>query len=408
MSTNQISVTGEGTLDVPDRPIIPFIEGDGIGPDVFGAAKKVVDAGVQKVYGDNREIIWKEILAGEKSFRKNGHWLAEETIEAIKRNIVAVKGPLTTPVGEGIRSINVSLRQSLDLYANIRPIKYIGSVPSPMKAPQLVNMIIFRENTEDVYAGIEWEAHSKDARDIISIILEKTGRELPSDSGIGIKPISAAKSKRLVSMAIKFAIENNFPSVTLMHKGNIMKYTEGAFLRWGYEVAKEKFFDRTITEKELYEKHGGNCPNGKVVIKDRIADNMFKEVLLKPQEYHVIATTNLNGDYLSDAVAAQAGGLGMAPGANIGDKCAVFEAVHGTAPKYAGKDTANPGSLILSCAMMLDYIGWKEAAIMVKESIIKTIGKRIVTRDLAVQMKGAKRVSCSSFADEIVKTMQQQ
>jgi isocitrate dehydrogenase len=406
ISFNNIVKNSNCSLTVPDFPIIPFIEGDGTGPDIWRATQKVVDAAVQKAYSGKKMIQWLEILAGEKGFHQTGEWLPSQTLEAIRHHVVAIKGPLTTPVGKGIRSVNVTLRQKLDLYACIRPVCYVQGVPSPMKHPEKVLMVIFRENTEDVYAGIEWPSGSQDAEKVIRFLKEVMGVQVPDLSGIGIKPMSPQNSKRLVAAAISHAIENQLPSVTLMHKGNIMKFTEGAFCLWGYEVAREKFPDQTITEKELFEVHGGIQPKGKIVIKDRIADMLFQQVLLRPEEFHVIATPNLNGDYLSDALAAQTGGLGMAPGANIGDSCAVFEATHGTAPKYAGLDKVNPGSLILSAAMMLEYMAWKEAAACIRTSLQSTIQAGTVTYDLARQIPGATEVSCSGFAEAMILKMQ--
>ena len=392
----------EGRLAVPDKVDIPFIEGDGTGPDIWRAARLVFDRAVGKVYGAARSIAWQEVLAGEKGFTTVGEWLPDETLDAIREHVVAIKGPLTTPVGKGIRSVNVAIRQKLDLYACVRPVSYIEPVPSPMKEPAKVNMVIFRENTEDLYAGIEWQAGSGDAEKVSRFLKEEMGVDLPPGAGIGIKPISAANTKRLVAAAITYAIENDLASVTLMHKGNIMKFTEGAFRQWGYEVAAEGFADKVITEADVYAKHDGRPPEGMVVIKDRIADMLFQQVLLRPDEFHVIATPNLNGDYLSDALAAQVGGLGMAPGANIGDACAVFEATHGTAPKYAGQDKVNPSSLILSGAMMFDYMGWKEAAEAIRRSLQATIKEGTVTYDLARQISGAREVKCSAFAERIV------
>jgi isocitrate dehydrogenase len=392
----------DGRLIVPDCPEIPFIEGDGIGPDIWRAARLVMDQAVQKAYSGQKRISWVEIFAGEKGFDKTGSWLPDETLAEIEKHVVAIKGPMTTPVGKGIRSINVSIRQKLDLYACIRPVKYIDSVPSPMKHPEKINMVVFRENTEDLYAGIEYQAGSADADALRSFLNEKMGSSLPADAGIGIKPISATNTKRLVAGAIAYALENGFSSVTLMHKGNIMKFTEGAFAQWGYEVAKEKFGDQTITEKELYDRFNGKQPQGRLVIKDRIADMLFQQVLLRPEEFGVIAAPNLNGDYLSDALAAQAGGLGMAPGANIGDQCAVFEATHGTAPKYAGLDKVNPSSLILSGAMMLEYLGLREASELIHSALQSAIKAKTVTYDLARQMDGATEVKCSEFAQVIV------
>jgi isocitrate dehydrogenase len=405
-SSHSITLEPNGRLNVPDIPVIPFIEGDGTGPDIWRATRNVVDAAVQKTYSGKRKIQWLEILAGEKGFHQTGEWLPAQTLEAILRHVVAIKGPLTTPVGKGIRSVNVTLRQKLDLYACVRPVCYIQGVPSPMKFPEKVNMVIFRENTEDVYAGIEWPSGSEDAEKVIRFLKETMGVQLPDHAGIGIKPMSPQNSKRLVAAAISHAIENKLPSVTLMHKGNIMKFTEGAFRQWGYEVAEEKFPGLTITEKALFEAHGGVRPEGKVVIKDRIADMLFQQVLLRPEEFHVIATPNLNGDYLSDALAAQTGGLGMAPGANIGDRCAVFEATHGTAPKYAGLDKVNPGSLILSAAMMLEHMAWKEAAARIRFSLQAAIHAGIVTYDLARQIPGATEVSCSGFAEAMIRNME--
>ncbi|UCF91454.1 MAG: isocitrate dehydrogenase (NADP(+)) [Desulfobacterales bacterium] len=392
----------DGTLTVPDFPVIPFIEGDGIGPDIWRAARQVMDHAVAAAYKENKRISWKEVLAGEKGYQQTREWLPAETLETLQDYVVAIKGPLTTPVGKGIRSINVAIRQQLDLYACVRPVKYIDPVPSPMKHPEKIDMVVFRENTEDLYAGIEWPAGSEEARKVISFLNAELGTSLPDPSGIGIKPISAKNTKRLVASAIVHAVANDLPSVTLMHKGNIMKFTEGAFARWGYEVAQEKFGDHTITETELYDLYEGIRPEGKVVVKDRIADMLFQQVLLRPDEYHVIATPNLNGDYISDALAAQVGGLGMAPGANIGDRCAVFEATHGTAPKYAGQDKVNPSSLILSGAMMLDYMGWREASALVRRGLQSAIKAGTVTYDLARQIEGAKEVKCSEFAEAIV------
>jgi isocitrate dehydrogenase len=393
-------------LNVPDAPEIPFIEGDGIGPDIWRAAKDVLDMAVAKVYASRRKIVWKEVYAGEKGFHQTGEWLPQETLDAIKDHVVAIKGPLTTPVGEGIRSVNVAIRQMLDLYACVRPVVYIDTVPSPMNHPEKINMVVFRENTEDLYAGIEWEAGSKDAGRVMAFLAEEMGVTLRGHTGIGIKPISEENTKRLVARAIEYAIDHQLASVTLMHKGNIMKFKEVAFMKWGYEVAGEKFGDTVITEKDLYERYDGRRPENKIIIKDRIADMLFQQVLLRPDEFDVIATPNLNGDYISDALAAQVGGLGMAPGANIGDLCAVFEATHGTAPKYAGQDKVNPSSLILSGAMMLDYMGWNEAASAIRTALRLTIRQRVVTYDLARQISGAREVACSEFARAIVQSLQ--
>lgn len=393
----------DGSLVVPDFPVIPFIEGDGIGPDIWRAARRVLDAAVSSIFGDKRKILWMEILAGEKAFNQSQSWLPNDTLEAIRTYRVAIKGPLTTPVGEGIRSINVGLRQELDLYACVRPVKYIDGIPSPMLRPSDVDMIIFRENTEDVYMGLEWKAGSSTAQKIIDLVKSEDGRTIRPDSGVGLKPISRFGTRRLVRMAIEYALEHKKESVTIVHKGNIMKFTEGAFRNWGYEAAKEEFGEKTITEAELWEKYNGTIPSNKVVIKDRIADAMFQQILLRPAEYDVLAMPNLNGDYMSDALAAMVGGLGMAPGANIGDGIALFEATHGTAPKYAGKDKVNPGSLILSGAMMLDYLGWKAAGDRVREGLEKAVAQKRVTYDLARQMEGAVEVKCSEFAEEIVR-----
>jgi len=402
---NRITISSDGTLKVPDTPEVPFIEGDGIGPDIWRATRMVIDSTVQKAYGGRRKISWLEVLAGEKGFEKTGNWLPDETLETIRNHAVAIKGPMTTPVGKGIRSINVAIRQKLDLYACVRPIQYIESVPSPMKHPEKINMVVFRENTEDLYAGIEFQSGSAEAARVRSFLNEQMGTSLSKDSGIGIKPISATNTKRLVVKAIIYALKNGFSSLTLMHKGNIMKFTEGAFAQWGYEVAKEKFSDRTITENELYERFDGQPPKDRLVIKDRIADMLFQQVLLRPDEFGVIAAPNLNGDYLSDALAAQVGGLGMAPGANIGDQCAVFEATHGTAPKYAGLDKVNPSSLMFSGSMMFDYIGWREVSALISHAFAKTVAAGIVTYDFARQMEGATEVSTSGFADALIERL---
>lgn len=400
-----IAKNSDGSLDVPDNPIIPFIEGDGTGPDIWHAAQMVFDGAVKKAYGDNRSIDWLEILAGEKAFKQTGEWLPDATVETIKSHHVAIKGPLTTPVGKGIRSINVALRQILDLYACIRPVKYIPGIPSPMKDPEKIDMIVFRENTEDVYAGIEWEAESSGAAKVIDLVKAETGRDLRPDSGIGIKPMSRTGSRRLVKKAIEFALAQQKPSVTLVHKGNIMKFTEGAFRSWGYELAAEEYGDQLMTEAAIWDDHNGQTPEGRIMLKDRIADAMFQQILLRPAEYSVLAMPNLNGDYISDALAAMVGGLGLAPGANIGDDYAIFEATHGTAPKYAGLDKINPGSVILSGAMMFDHLGWNEAATLIRDSVVKTIDQKTVTYDLARQMDGAVELSCSGFGEAVVKNM---
>jgi isocitrate dehydrogenase len=391
----------EQRLEVPDRPIIPFIEGDGTGPDIWRATRRVLDGAVEKSYGGSRAIAWFEVLAGEKAYNLKQEWLPQATLEAIQHYRVAIKGPLTTPVGGGIRSLNVTLRQVLDLYACLRPVRYYEGVPSPVKEPQKVDMVIFRENTEDVYAGIEWRAGSEEAQRIIEF-LAGFGKQVRPDSGIGIKPISATGSKRLVRKAIQYAVATGRRNLTLVHKGNIMKFTEGAFKDWGYEVAREEFGGATISEQEVWEQHGGKAPDGRMVIKDRIADSTFQQVLLRPEEYDVLATTNLNGDYLSDALAAQVGGLGMAPGSNEGDGFAVFEATHGTAPKYANQDKVNPGSLILSGVMMLRWLGWREAGDAVESALARTIAQKRVTYDLERQMEGATLLKTSEFASAIL------
>ncbi|MBU6392902.1 MAG: isocitrate dehydrogenase (NADP(+)) [Planctomycetes bacterium] len=393
-------------LVVPNDPIIPFIKGDGTGPDIWNASVRVFDAAVNKVYKNKRRIHWIEILAGERAFKEHGEWLPTDTLNAIKKYRVAIKGPLTTPVGGGIRSLNVTLRQELDLYACVRPVRYFDGVPSPVKSPEKLNVVIFRENTEDVYAGIEYKKGSSEAKKLIAFLEKEFGKKVRKDSGIGIKPMSATGSKRLIRRAIQYAIDKGRKSVTLMHKGNIMKFTEGAFREWGYEVASEEFPKFIMTEEDVQKKYNGVVPEGKVIIKDRIADAMFQQVLLRPEEYDVIATPNLNGDYISDACAAQVGGLGMAPGANIGDKAAIFEATHGTAPKYAGQDKVNPGSVILSGVMMFEHLGWDETANMIVKALEKTIRQKTVTYDLERQMKGAKLVKCSEFADAIIKNME--
>ncbi len=402
----KITKNSDKTLNVPDIPIIPYIEGDGTGPDIWFATQMVLDSAVEKNYSGKRKIDWLELFVGEKGFNKNGEWLSEKALDAIREHVVSIKGPLTTPVGKGFRSLNVAIRQKLDLFACVRPVKYIESVPSPMKNPEKIDMVVFRENTEDLYAGIEWEAESDEAEDIIAYLTEKMGAKVPKHAGIGIKPISAANTKRLVASAISYAISNKLPSVTIMHKGNIMKFTEGAFCKWGYEIAKEQFGDTTISEADVWEKFNGVAPEGKIIIKDRIADMLFQQVLLRPDEFSVIATPNLNGDYISDALAAQVGGLGLAPGANIGDDCACFEATHGTAPKYAGQDKVNPSSLILSGVMMLDYIGWHEAAGSIRNALQDTIKTGTVTYDLARQIQGAKEVKCSEFGKAVAERIQ--
>jgi isocitrate dehydrogenase len=446
-------ITVEGArLNVPDRPVIPFIEGDGTGRDIWRASQRVFDAAVEKSYNAQRRIAWYEIFAGEKAFNQFGEWLPEDSVKAISEFVVAIKGPLTTPVGGGIRSLNVTLRQVLDLYACVRPVRYFEGVPSPVRQPEQVNVVIFRENTEDVYAGVEFVSGSERAGELISLLNDKYGYKVREDSGIGIKPISPTGTKRLVRRAIQYALDFNSPSVTLVHKGNIMKFTEGAFRDWGYEIAKEEFRDQIITEREtwvlenreknasiseeenarmiepgfeqmsekqraaivdevkqiiasIWDTHGNGEWRKKVLIKDRIADSIFQQILIRPEEYSILATPNLNGDYLSDAAAAQVGGLGMAPGANIGDLAAVFEATHGTAPKYADKDMVNPSSVILSGVMMLNHMGWREAGQMIVDALTKTIQQKRVTYDLHRQMEGATKLKTSEFASAIIENM---
>jgi len=395
----------DNKISVPDNPIIPFIEGDGIGPDIMRASRKVWDAAVEKAYGGKKKIVWCEIFAGNKAKEKYGEVLPKDTLEAIKYFIVAIKGPLITPVAGGYRSLNVTMRQTLNLYACIRPVKYYSGVPSPVCHPEKMNMVIFRENTEDVYAGIEWPEGSPEAEKIISYLDNEFGIKVRKDSGIGVKPISITGTKRLVRKAIKYAIDKKRKSVTLVHKGNIMKFTEGAFRDWGYEVAKEEFGDKTITETQLWKEEGGKIPEGKILINDRIADSMFQQVLTRTDEYGVIALPNLNGDYLSDACAAQIGGLGMAPGGNIGDYIALLEASHGAAPKYANMDKVNPSALILSGVIMLDYLGWEEAARLVEETLEETIKQKKVTYDLHRLMEGASLLKTSEFASAIIENM---
>ncbi|MCI0455137.1 MAG: isocitrate dehydrogenase (NADP(+)) [Candidatus Dadabacteria bacterium] len=395
----------KGRLVVPDNPIIPFIEGDGTGPDIWRASQHVFDSAVKKAYNGKKKIVWLEVLAGEKAYNTLGTWLPDETLEAIKEYIVAIKGPLTTPVGGGIRSLNVALRQLLDLYACVRPVRYIKGTPAPVKRPELMDLVIFRENTEDVYSGIEWKSGSPEIKKLIKYLKRNFKVNIREDSGIGIKPISPFGTKRLMKHAVRYAIARKRKSVTLVHKGNIMKFTEGAFKEWGYELAREEFGSVTITEDELWTKYDGRMPEGKILIKDRIADNMFQQILTRPDEYEVVATPNLNGDYLSDACAAQVGGLGMAPGGNIGDFHAVFEATHGTAPKYAGQDKVNPGSVILSGVMMLGYIRWNEAANLIVRAMEKTISQKKVTYDLHRQLEGATLLKCSEFGNAIISNM---
>lgn len=393
------------TLAVPDKVIIPFIEGDGIGRDIMTTTKKVLDAAVKKAYNGKKEIIWFEIYAGGKANDKYGEVLPIDTFKAIEYFIVAIKGPLTTPVGGGYRSLNVTLRQKLDLYSCIRPVKYYKGVPSPVKNPERMDIIIFRENTEDVYAGIEWQKDSKESKKILNYLDKEFDIKLPKDSGLGLKPISEFRSKRLVRAAIKYTLKYQYKSVTLMHKGNIMKYTEGAFRDWGYQIALEEFRDQIITEDELWDKFNGKMPENKILIKDRIADSMFQQILTRTDEYDVIATSNLNGDYISDAAAAQIGGLGIAPGANIGDFIALFEPTHGSAPKYTNMDKVNPSSLILSGVMMLKYLNWDEAGRLIENAIEKTIQKKTVTYDFARLMENIKPIKCSEYGNEIIENL---
>jgi isocitrate dehydrogenase len=407
--TNGQSITAaKGKLNVPDNPVIPFIEGDGTGPDIWRASQRVIDAAVAKAYGGKKKIVWFEVYAGEKSNEVYGAntWLPEDTLTAVKEFVVAIKGPLTTPVGGGIRSINVALRQMLDLYVCLRPVQYFEGVPSPVKQPQLIDMVIFRENTEDIYAGIEWKAGTEEAKKVIAWLQSEMGVKkirFPDTSSIGVKPVSIEGTERLVRAAINYAIESKRKSLTMIHKGNIMKFTEGGFRDWGYELAKREFRDQIVTWDEC----GGNAPAGKILIKDAIADAFLQQILTRPSEYDVIATMNLNGDYISDALAAQVGGIGIAPGGNINFETgyAVFEATHGTAPKYAGLDKVNPGSVILSGEMMLRYLGWKEAADLIISGLNKTIRSKVVTYDFARLMEGAKEVKCSEFGEAVVKNM---
>ena len=391
-----------GRLVVPDNPIIPYIEGDGTGPDIWRASVRVFDAAVDKAFGGKKKIVWFEVPAGEKAKEQHGEWLPNDTLEAVRSYKVAIKGPLTTPVGGGIRSLNVTLRQVLDLYSCVRPVRYFEGTPSPVRHPELMNVVIFRENTEDVYSGIEWARGTPQAERVIEFLATEMGKRVRPDSGIGIKPMSEFGSKRLMRMALQYAIDNKRKTVTLVHKGNIMKFTEGAFRDWGYEVAKAEFRDKIVTEDEVT---AGAPRDGKILVNDRIADSVFQQILTRTADYDVFATPNLNGDYLSDACAAQVGGLGMAPGANIGDDIGFFEATHGTAPKYAGKDVINPGSVILSGVMMFRYLGWAEVADMIETGLDKTIRQKKVTYDLARQMEGATELKTSQFADAIIANM---
>jgi isocitrate dehydrogenase len=417
----KISITN-GVLNVPNNPIIPFIEGDGTGPDIWAASKRVLDAAVEKAYNGEKKIAWYEVFAGEKAFNKYNNWLPNDTLTAIREYIVAIKGPLTTPVGGGIRSLNVALRQELDLYVCSRPVRYFNGVPSPVKRPELVDMVIFRENTEDIYAGIEWESGSAEVKKVIDFLQNEMGVKkirFPETSGIGVKPVSSEGTERLVRAAIEYAIKHSRKSLTLVHKGNIMKFTEGAFKNWGYELAEREFGDKTFTWAQ-YDKikaeQGTDAANaaqkaaeaeGKVIVKDAIADIALQQVLTRPTDFDVIATLNLNGDYLSDALAAQVGGIGIAPGANINYVTghAIFEATHGTAPKYAGLDVVNPGSVILSGVMMLEHLGWLEAAELIYKGMEASINNKTVTYDFARLMEGATEVKCSEFANQIIKHM---
>jgi isocitrate dehydrogenase len=393
---------GRVTL-VPDQPVIPFITGDGVGPDIWRAAALVIDAAVQKAYAGERKIAWRELIAGEEAIRRFNDPLPPETLQAIGQYKVAIKGPLTTPVGGGLRSLNVALRQHFDLYACIRPVRYISGTPSPLKNPEQVDFVIFRENTEDVYAGIEWRGEGEEGRKVVRFLREEMGVAIRDGSGIGIKPMSPFATKRLVRRGIAYALEHGRSSVTLVHKGNIMKYTEGAFRDWGYEVAEKEFGGKVVREDTVGD--DSTVPHGRIVVKDRLADAMFQQVLLRPEEYDVLVMPNLNGDYFSDACAAMVGGLGMAPGANIGDEVAMFEATHGSAPKYAGQDKVNPGSMILSGAMMLEYLGWVEAAGLIQGAVERTIQAKTVTYDLHRQMEGATLLSCSKFGEAVVSNM---
>ncbi|GAX89485.1 NADP-dependent isocitrate dehydrogenase [Effusibacillus lacus] len=411
-----------GKLVVPDNPIIPFIEGDGTGPDIWAASSRVLDAAVEKAYKGERKIAWYEVYAGEKAFNQYGEWLPNDTLTALREYIVSIKGPLTTPVGGGIRSLNVALRQELDLYVCLRPVRYFNGVPSPVKHPELVDMVIFRENSEDIYAGIEYQEGTPEVKKVVEFLQKEMGVKkirFPETSGIGIKPVSKDGTERLVRAAIEYAIKHNRKSVTLVHKGNIMKFTEGAFKNWGYEVAEREYSDKVFTWAQydrIKEQQGSEAANkaqaeaesaGRIIVKDSIADAFLQQILTRPAEYDVIATLNLNGDYISDALAAQVGGIGIAPGANINYVTghAVFEATHGTAPKYAGLDKVNPGSVILSGVMMLEHLGWQEAADMIIRSMEKTIGQKVVTYDFARLMEGAKEVKCSEFGTALINNM---
>lgn len=422
MANGEKITVSNGQLNVPNYPIIPFIEGDGTGPDIWAAASRVLDAAVEKAYNGEKKIVWKEILAGEKAFDQTGEWLPSETLDAVREYIIAIKGPLTTPVGGGIRSLNVALRQELDLFTCLRPVRYFEGVPSPVKHPEKTDMVIFRENTEDIYAGIEYEKGTEAVKKVIDFLQNEMGVNkirFPETSGIGIKPVSEEGTKRLVRAAVQYAINEGRKSVTLVHKGNIMKFTEGAFKKWGYDVAEQEFGDKVFTWAQydrLVETEGKDAANkaqdaalaeGKILIKDSIADIFLQQILTRPEEFDVVATMNLNGDYISDALAAQVGGIGIAPGANINYETghAIFEATHGTAPKYAGLDKVNPSSEILSGVLMLEHLGWHEAAKLITDSMEKTIASKVVTYDFARLMEGATEVKCSEFGDELIKNM---
>ena len=391
--------------NIPDNPIVTFIEGDGIGPDLWAASVRVFDAAVEKAFNGSKKISWAEVYAGEKAVEITKEWLPQETTDVISEFLISIKGPLTTPVGGGIRSLNVALRQIMDLYACVRPVRWINGTPSPVKSPEKMDVVLFRENTEDVYSGVEYESGTEEANEVIEFLQKKLKANVRDLSGIGIKPISAFGTKRLVKKAVQYAIDNNRKSVTLVHKGNIMKFTEGAFKDWGYELAKDEFPEQTISEDELWDKYDGKAPEGKIVINDRIADNMLQQILTRTDEYDVLALPNLNGDYMSDACAAQIGGLGLAPGANIGDEIALFEATHGTAPKYAGQDKVNPGSVILSGVMMFEHMGWRNVAELIVKALEKTVLDKDVTYDLHRQIEGANLLKCSEFGDAIIKNM---
>ena len=395
----------DGRLHVPAQPIIPFIEGDGIGPDIWRAARRVFDAAVERAYRGERRVVWFEVYAGEKAYRLFGEWLPEDTLRAFQHYVVGIKGPLTTPVGGGIRSLNVALRQLLDLYACVRPVRWFRNVPSPVRHPEQVDVVIFRENSEDIYAGLEWPSGSPEAQRLIAFVREAFGWRVREDSGVGLKPMSPFGTKRLVRKALRYALERGRRSVTLVHKGNIMKFTEGAFRDWGYEVAREEFGDRIVTWEEVQRDYGGRVPEGRLLVQDYIADVTFQHLLTRPRDFDVIATGNLNGDYLSDAVAAQVGGIGMAPGGNLSDFHAVFEATHGTAPKYANQDKVNPGSLILSGVMMFEHLGWTEAAALIVRGMERTFEEKIMTYDLARLTEGAREVRTSEFAEAVVRHM---